>query len=143
MHYAFDLDGTLCNNEHRAYLVQGPDKDWEGFFQLCHNDFPIRPMCAIATALFNAGHMVSFWSGRPESSNDKTRHWLVKHLGEWTNVCTLLTRRDNDLRSGIQIREDFLRFERPDLVFEDNEQIIGFLNRLGVSTLHVSKGERE
>ena len=141
MYFAFDLDGTIANNEHRSYLVQGPDKDWEGFFQLCLSDFPMKPMCAIAEALFNAEHRVAFWSGRPESSNDKTRHWLRHNLGEWTDVCDLFTRKDRDMRYGALIREDFLAFGYPDLVFEDNPRIVDYLNDKGVFALLVKPGD--
>lgn len=38
--YIFDLDGTLALIEHRLHFIQGPKKDWRGFFGAVGDDSP-------------------------------------------------------------------------------------------------------
>ena len=51
--YIFDLDGTLCNIEHRLHLLDNKtDKDrWDKFYKACVNDKPNMPVLQILQAV--------------------------------------------------------------------------------------------
>ena len=49
--YIFDLDGTLALIEHRLHFIQGPEKDWRGFFAAVGDDKPNLPVIRTLQAL--------------------------------------------------------------------------------------------
>lgn len=92
--YIFDLDGTLCNNDHRQHLVRNPgcdvcgvsmayesnkppcyrcantgrpngwSPDFDAFNELCHLDTPVPAVVGTLNALLTSGTEVWFVSGR-------------------------------------------------------------------------------
>src|ERR1700726_998266 len=73
--YVFDLDGTLCNIEHRLHYIQGESKDWREFFAACVDDKPIQHMLQLASELsFHA--QIVYVSGRSDEVRGQTLDWL-------------------------------------------------------------------
>ena len=98
-----DLDGTLCNQSHRAHLFL--KRNWDEYFAGIPNDMP-NEWCekilfaAQARILGNpdAGYHdhILFVTGRPEKYRDETKKWLVNKIswirGWWDGY--LFMRRD-------------------------------------------------
>lgn len=79
----FDLDGTLANCDHRRHFVERSEKpDWRAFFEACDKDTPIEPTVLMWNNQISLGLMGvhQIWSGRCESTRQKTEKWLQDHL---------------------------------------------------------------
>jgi len=100
----FDLDGTLANCEHRRHFVD-PERsvnhikgsegkyfnvftkeiwkpDWKSFYDDCDKDTPIIPVWRMFVDRLDMGLIknIQIWSGRCESSREKTEAWLMRNL---------------------------------------------------------------
>ena len=74
-----DLDGTLCDIEHRLHLIQGEEKDWDTFSKECINDPCILPVAEAIRAMKLAGHTIWAWTGRSAIAADETKTWLMQN----------------------------------------------------------------
>jgi hypothetical protein len=107
----FDLDGSLACCEHRRHFVD-PEKnpnvylhedkwlylddysypksrvrwkpDWSAFYEACDKDMPIEPVIEVFRRLMR--FHVEIWSGRCESTRDKTMKWIQKNICYGTYV---------------------------------------------------------
>lgn len=139
-----DLDGTLADVEHRRHLVQGPKKDWKGFFNLIPSD-PVRmEVSTQIIQLYNQGYNIIYVSARPESYREMSLNWLTQHgLGfGWT----LLMRRDDDGRPDTLVKQGILDTYFPDKskifkVFDDRPSVIRMWRGNGLEVVDVGNGE--
>lgn len=133
-----DLDGTLCNVDHRLHHVRppknilvGPDgsminvlgnlephdmdkplpkfkRNWKGFFDGIKDD-PVNEWCAdILESMGNKAHIV-FCSGRPDNYRRDTLQWLEEKARFFKP--TLFMRHRNDSRQDNIAKEIILDFE--------------------------------
>src|SRR3954467_9619593 len=77
MIYIFDIDGTLCDLEHRLHHVKKHPKDWDSFFAGVADDLPIPEVLDVAKALYSAGHTLLLVSGRSHDVRQQTKDWFV------------------------------------------------------------------
>lgn len=75
-----DLDGTLCNIDHRLHFVQGEGKkDWKNFLY----NIPYDSVNAWCKELINAMHFsdnqIVYCSGRGSEYRGQTMQWLKDH----------------------------------------------------------------
>ena len=69
-----DLDGTLSDNEHRAYLAE--EGKWDEFHSKCEEDKPHKDVVAL---MHNSAINFIILTGRNEKYRPQTIRWLDKH----------------------------------------------------------------
>lgn len=145
-----DLDGTLCNIDHRMPFLAGKvadseetqKKDWKSFFSNIPNDV-LNPWCAQILWKFEDSTKILFCSGRPDDYRASTQQWLINNqLGSHP----LLMRRRNDFRKDDIIKEIILEFElktRYDILFwlDDRRQVVDKIREHGIVVLQCCAGE--
>lgn len=75
----FDLDGTLCDIEHRLHFVKEGNKDWDGFYAACVDDVPKPSIIELINMCDDARHHIIISTGRSDDVRKQTTHWLQKH----------------------------------------------------------------
>jgi predicted kinase len=143
-----DLDGTLCNVDHRLHFVRKPKgekKDWVGFFKGLKDD-PINRWCA--TILHGISQRpvevrVVFCSGRPDSYRKETQKWLDDN---GFPLHPLFMRPRNDSREDSIAKEIILDFEiltryTPLFMIDDRKRVVDMWRRRGFVCLHCAEGD--
>ncbi len=92
-----DLDGTLCNHEHRLHYVEAQrgklregekwKKNWPAFFDAMDKDTPnewcLELLMRLVASLDGVNHLhLFFLTGRPERYREKTLTWIHKHYAD-------------------------------------------------------------
>ncbi len=146
-----DLDGTLCDVEHRRHhvrltqeeLASGKRKNWTAFFQDIPKD-PINQWCKdIIEGLHLSGIHVVFCSGRGDNERKVTQEWLDKHsLGSFP----LYMRNRHDSRQDSIVKEIILDFEilcryEPYFMIDDRQQVVDMWRRRGYVCLQCDPGD--
>lgn len=166
-----DLDGTLCEVEHRRHFVRPPEnilvgpngemvsvlgqlevvefdtplprfkKDWNGFFKAMVNDTVNE---SVMTLLWNmVGFSIIYCSGRPDNYRKETEQWLVKNDAPDGPVYMRLR---NDSRQDDIVKEMLLDFEiltrvTPFFILDDRDQVVAMWRRRGYSCFQVAPGD--
>lgn len=136
-----DLDGTLCNVDHRLHFVKGEKRDWNAFFRGLKDD-KLNTWCSdILNASLN--HHIILCSGRPDSYREETIKWLDKH-----NIVydALFMRDRNDFRRDDIVKEQILDFEiltryTPYFSIDDRKQVVEMWRRRGITCLQCAEGD--
>jgi hypothetical protein len=141
---AFDLDGTLCNIEHRLHFIQSKPKDWPAFFRACVDDTPVWPMINLARHLPD-GWTIEVWSGRSDEVREQTMIWLARHgLGNGY-ISTLRMRKAGDYRADNIVKGEWFDAlpvdQRPALAFDDRQQVVDMWRSRGVICCQVAPGD--
>ena len=98
-----DLDGTLCDVEHRVHHVQGGRNDWLQFNQLLVHD-PLNHWCfELINAMSAQDYKIIFITGRGEAYRELTEAWLAKHQIKFAH---LFMRGILDFREDADVKED-------------------------------------
>lgn len=134
-----DLDGTLCNIDHRLHFVKGEKKNWPEFFNQLTND-TVNKWCADILD-YMPGDIV-LCSGRPDSHMQATTDWLNKHGIAHDE---LFMRRRSDYRPDNIVKEQILDFEiltryEPYFAIDDRKQVVDMWRRRGIVTLQCAEG---
>jgi hypothetical protein len=143
MNVVFDLDGTLCNIEHRLNLIAKPNPRWPEFYRACVNDVPEYSIIAIMRALsIDQSNRIEVWSGRSDEVRDETQCWLEAYAPYWIY---LRMRKAGDARQDYIVKQEMLDGlpidERPELVFDDRQQVVDMWRRNGIKCCQVAKGD--
>lgn len=146
-----DLDGTLCNIEHRLHHVRGPGKkNWKAFCDEIPNDKPnlwcaklINRYLGQADRSSNSEKVV-FCSGRSDEYRKVTETWLHGYC--FYNYEGLYMRRRGDSRADYIAKEIILDFElltRYNILFaiDDRQQVVDLWRRRGLVALQCSHGD--
>lgn len=142
-----DLDGTLCNLDHRLHYVQGEGKkDWKRFFERCYLDSPNKWCKELIKEMYveGDGYQIILCSGRPEDlCRSLTEEWLKKNEIGYSE---LLMRRRGDFRRDDVVKEIILDFEiltRYNILFviDDRKQVVEMWRRRGITCLQCADGE--
>jgi hypothetical protein len=139
---AFDLDGTLCNIEHRLHYIHNKPSNWPAFFRACVDDKPVFPIIRVAEAMWNAGHTIELWSGRSDVVREQTeaclKEWGVKYH-------ILRMRRDGDYRADNVVKgewyDSLAPHEKPALAFDDRQQVVDMWRSRSVLCAQVAPGD--
>lgn len=102
-----DLDGTLCNIEHRRNWVDGSvhkKKRWGMFFKMMVHDTPYPIVLGIVELAKKSDITVIFCSGRPEDYRLQSKQWLEQHLS-WKDP-TLIMRKCGDYRKDDIVKQE-------------------------------------
>ncbi|MGZ3787392.1 MAG: phosphatase domain-containing protein [Bacteriovorax sp.] len=92
-----DLDGTLCDVEHRVHHVRGKKKNWKEFNELMVHDQLNHWCFELMEAMMARGYKVIFVTGRGEPFREPTEAWLHKHNVKYEHLY---------MRAAIDFRED-------------------------------------
>jgi hypothetical protein len=74
----FDIDGVLADVRHRVHHLEGPRKNWGGFFHAAPRDGLHREGYELAVEAAKDCD-VAYVTGRPEWCRADTEEWLAKH----------------------------------------------------------------
>src|SRR5690606_11837601 len=100
-----DLDGTLCDTEHRLHFVQGEKKDWTGFFEAMMGD-TLRNDVLATLLKYDRTHRIIFVSARPEKYREATEAWLDLELKGVRLHDALIMRPNNDKRPDTEVKAE-------------------------------------
>lgn len=139
----FDLDGTLCNIDHRKHLVTGSKPhDWELFNSLCYDDVPIQPIRELFYAMRSAGYTCVLLTGCSENWRELRTKWLNAYGIDYTN---LYMRPVNDYRSDFVVKMELaakhIGFENIVFAVEDRDRVVQAWRDNGVTCLQPCKGD--
>ena len=137
----FDLDGTLCDVNHRLHYVLGEPPDWSAFHAACSKDALRTHIFKMVVAFQSLGYNIYFCTGRPELFRPATITWL----SERTKLCDykLMMRADGDFRKDYDVKFDMLRHIRevdmctPILVVDDKLSVVRMFMAQRVPAVHV------
>jgi predicted kinase len=144
-----DLDGTLCDVEHRRHFVrrpQGEKKDWGSFFKGIPEDKP-NQWCVELINKFSIGYQIVFATGRDENQKKATVEWIKQNIGlnlDWGYK--LFMRHRNDSRQDSLVKEILLDFEilpryKPLFMVDDRKQVVDMWRRRGFVCLQCDEGD--
>jgi len=133
-----DLDGTLCNADHRKHHIE--NKRWDLFYEnLVHDE--INQWCfEIITRM--VGFTILFVSGRPEDHRHISNEWLSKYgLGHYP----LFMRKADDYRKDSIIKEEIYRRDiepKYNVIFciDDRKQVVDMWRSIGLTCLQCDDG---
>jgi predicted secreted acid phosphatase len=140
-----DLDGTLCNIEHRHHLITDPEKkkrDWKAFYADMVND-GLNVWCySIISALANNEIQIFYVTGRPEEYRSQTMDWLRRHS---CPINGLYMRPSKDNRQDdIVKKEIYETILKPsyEVLFclEDRNRVVQMWRSIGLVCLQVDEG---
>lgn len=138
-----DLDGTLCNVDHRLHFVRTEGKkDWKSFFMSLSEDTP-NEWCEALIHQMSEKHAIVFASGRPDDHQKATAEWLKQHGFSTTN---LYMRCRGDHRQDYIAKEIILDFEiltrfKPLFFIDDRKQVVDLWRKRGFTCLACANGE--
>jgi phosphoglycolate phosphatase-like HAD superfamily hydrolase len=142
----FDIDGTLANGDHRLHLILQEPKQWDAYFDLCHDDKPIPHMIRVLRAL-DRELVTVFVSGRAERCRQQTTQWLSQH-GAYTGryPLRLYMRPDGDHRDDDVLKIELLERVRADgfepvIVFDDRNRVVKAWRAAWVPCAQVAEGD--
>lgn len=146
-----DLDGTLCNIDHRLHHVKHEIKKhnrWDLFNKEIVND-GLNAWCAnilnqmnVEDFFHNISNQIVLCSGRVDSCRKDTVDWLAKHKIPYQH---LFMRHRSDFRQDYIIKEIILDFEilpRYSVLFaiDDRLQVTQMWRRRGIVCLQCAEG---
>lgn len=142
-----DLDGTLCNADHRLHHIKKEPKDWDTFFSECHKDEPNWWCQKIIYNFMRDNYKILYVTGR--SNRQETLDWLFRHLHEGSETdieASLFTRERTDRRHDYVFKEEVYRTQiepHYEVLFaiDDKKGVIDMWRRLGITALHCSGWE--
>ena len=154
-----DLDGTLCNVDHRIHHVnpkvkpEGFRKNWPAFFAGIPNDH-VNEWCKELLMGMKEFHQIVYCSGRDENQRKMTVEWLkANNLYEfWDSnfekydIVPLFMRHRNDSRQDWIAKEIILDFEiltryKPLFFIDDREQVVNMWRKRGYTCLQCAPGQ--
>lgn len=143
-----DLDGTLCDIEHRLHFAHSEPKDWKAFFAGIKDDKPREEVFAAVTKLCQDENATPLLvSARPENYREATEQWLNKHFegrsfGKGREF--LIMREAGDKRPDTLVKGDIYDKYLKDLnivkVFDDRPSVIRMWREKGLDVEDVGKG---
>lgn len=137
-----DLDGTLCNIDHRLKWMKTEKKHYPQFFAGIKDD-TVNEWCRDLLTNFSSSHSVVLCSGRGKEYYDMTYEWLVKN--EINYFDRLLMREKGDFRKDNIVKEIILDFEiltryEPYFMIDDRQQVVDMWRKRGYTCLQCAKG---
>lgn len=151
-----DLDGTLCNIDHRLHYVRREGKkDWKSFFENLKDD-TVNDWCKdILSNFYRNAIDIVLCSGRTDNYRNLTQSWLEKHGIFYNNLFwlekhrifynNLFMRYDRDFRQDYIAKEILLDFEilsryQPYFFIDDRCQVVEMYRKRGFTVLQCAPG---
>tara|TARA_B100000989_G_scaffold286656_1_gene255521 strand:- start:456 stop:890 length:435 start_codon:yes stop_codon:yes gene_type:complete len=134
-----DIDGTVANNDHRQYFLEGK-KDWDGFFSELSNDTPIIPIINLVKEEHANGKEIVFLTGRPERYRYSTTLWLKEYFDFEFG---LLMREDNDQSNKIIVKDKIFQkkfnYEEISYVIDNDQKLLEMWREKNLKTLDANE----
>lgn len=137
-----DLDGTLCDVEHRLHFIKSEKKDWDSFHQNCEHD-TVELWCQNLIAAMKAqGHTIILMTGRDDPYREITENWLVKNKISYD---LLLMRKEKDFRPDQEVKSELYDehvkkdFEI-EFIVEDRDSVVSMWRQRGFRVLQCAPG---
>jgi predicted kinase len=149
-----DLDGTLCNVEHRRHHVrtEGKKKNWMAFMDGIKDD-TVNLWCEDLLNRFGQDYKIVYCSGRGHEQWQPTVDWLNKNdlldfsnqFLDWENKASLYMRMSGDSRQDNVVKEIILDFEiltryTPYFMIDDRTQVVSMWRKRGFTCLQCDEG---
>lgn len=138
-----DLDGTLCDCEHRVHHVSGDQKDWESFNTLMEQDRVNSWCLQLMSAMKNDDHSILIVTGREDAFLKQTECWLEKNHVYYDHLYMRPTSsKDEDSEIKKQIYDSEIK-DNYDVTFvvEDRKSVVKMWRELGLVCLQCDWGE--
>lgn len=143
-----DLDGTLCDVEHRRHFVRVPEgqkKNWAGFFAGIKDD-TVNEWCADILYALDGRYQIVYCSGRSDDHRYATEQWLEK-MNLW-DICDehLYMRNRSDSRKDDIVKAIIYEFEiltrfEPYFVIDDRPSVCRMWRSFGLTVLQCNDEE--
>lgn len=138
-----DIDGTLCDIEHRRHHVMGKPKNWKSFNAAMHLDTPRSDIVTLVRILHAAGHAIVLCSGRQSRYRDDTETWLARHQ---VPRHALYMRAGQDFRDDAIVKSELLDQIMADgyepwLVIDDRDRVVAMWRARGLTCLQCAPGD--
>jgi predicted kinase len=138
-----DLDGTLCNVDHRTIFVDGLHKNWKGFFEAIPGDTPNKWCVDILQKFIGPTMAIVYCSGRPDTYQKITEDWLKKY-NLYIGPTYMRNRSDN--RPDNITKEIILDFEiltryTPYFMLDDRQTVVNMWRKRGYTCLQCAPGD--
>lgn len=160
-----DLDGTMCNIDHRLSTVRPPKAweeevalakkekrknvhnwkaDWAAFFRNLGGD-QLNQWCADIVDKFSTSTQIVYCSGRPDDHRKTTQKWLEENNVDFHGA-HLYMRPRGDHREDSIIKEIILDFEiltrfEPYFAIDDRARVVAMWRKRGITTLACADGD--
>lgn len=140
-----DLDGTLCDINHRLPFVKVPEgekKDWKGFFAAIPQDKPRIEVLDMLLKYEKDGHEIFFISARPDTYKSQTEEWLQEYYGlPYGGLIMRSSRdtRDDELVKGEMYEKYFSNFP-VEAILDDRPRVIRMWKERGLPVIDVGSG---
>lgn len=136
-----DLDGTLCNIDHRLKWMKKEKKHYPMFFAGMKDDL-VNEWCRDLLRSFSNTHSIVLCSGRGQEYYDVTHSWLYRNDISYER---LLMREKGDFRRDNVVKESILDFEiltryEPYFMVDDRQQVVDMWRSRGYTCLQCAKG---
>jgi len=134
MRICCDIDGVLADV--REYVAMYLPHDWKTYFTYTSTFPHIWQLHFIISALLDNYQNVEvvFITGRPENNRQLTRTWLEDILGL---IGILLMRQDTNHRPTYEIKREWFRKLKPDLIIDDDPEVVRVAKEEGFLVLQV------
>lgn len=138
-----DLDGTLCDVEHRVHHVKQKTKNWKAFNDSMDQDKSYFWCLELIAAMKARGYQIIFVTGRTEDLRERTEVWLKNHEVSYDK---LYMRKVQDFREDSDVKEEIYRTHiKPitDILFvvDDRESVVERWRKLDLVCLQCAPGK--
>ena len=149
-----DLDGTLCEVEHRRHFVRPPEgqkKNWPAFFAGIKDDTVNKACKLLLIGMSKAHYQIVYCSGRGENERKATVEWLETNkldifaFSPIQKVPLYMRNRQDSRRDDI-VKEIILDFEiltryKPVFMIDDRDQVVAMWRKRGFTCLQINYGD--
>lgn len=137
-----DLDGTLCDTDHRKHFMEGSPKNWPAFYDGLVNDLPNTWCAALYDSLIKNKVHVIWVTGRPSNYRTLTEQWL----DQWGfQRPYLYMRREGDFRKDsivkVELYREFIEHNFNVLFcVDDRMQVVDAWREINLTCLQCAEG---
>ncbi len=138
-----DLDGTLCDVEHRVHHVKQKPKNWHAFNSAMDEDKSYFWCIELIAAMKDRGYKIIFVTGRDEDYRPNTEAWLKKHLIDYD---FLFMRKAKDHREDSDVKEEIYhtmieKTAQVLFVVDDRKSVVERWRKIGLTCLQPAPGD--
>lgn len=138
-----DLDGTLCDVEHRVHHVRGENKNWKEFNALMVHDELNHWCFELMEAMSARGYKIIFVTGRGEGNRVHTEDWLKKHNVKYEHLymrAAIDYREDSDVKEEIYLEKIEQNYQVL-FVVDDRKSVVDRWRKLDLICLQCAPGD--
>jgi phosphoglycolate phosphatase-like HAD superfamily hydrolase len=138
-----DLDGTLCNCDHRRHFAQVNPPNWDAFNAAHFADKAHRDIVWLIQLMNNDDAMVIIVSARSDEFKASTIEWLEK---EGITYEDIFMRKEKDTRADTIVKKEILdeirkKYGEPYMAIDDRSSVISMWRENGVRAIQVAPGD--